>query len=81
MNDPRLADQATGLELQIEEAMARRKLAARKGWIREVRELEVEITELYVQLAETAEAATDDHFPRPVMHDVDTAEHLSRSNG
>ena len=58
MSDPRTGDHETGLELQIDELIARRERARRQGWMDRVDELEREITALYLELAETtAEAA------------------------
>jgi len=55
MNDPRLADHATGLELRIEESVSQQLWAEREGWTEMVRALEAEIADLYLELAATAE--------------------------
>jgi hypothetical protein len=76
MTDPRKGDHATGLELQIEELVARREQARSEGWTDQVHELELEITALHLELAETAEEAADETFRPVVIRGVDTAAHL-----
>ncbi|HSS08420.1 MAG TPA: hypothetical protein VLL25_00950 [Acidimicrobiales bacterium] len=76
MTDPRKGDHATGLELQIEELVARREQARREGWLDEVHVLELEITALHLQLAETAEEAAEETFRPVIIRGVDTAAHL-----
>ena len=77
MTDPRLADHATGVELQIEELVHQRETARREGWGDEADALEPEIAELQLELAETAEQVADEHYQRIDVHDVDTADHLT----
>jgi hypothetical protein len=62
VTNPQLGDHATGLELQIEELVDRRERARREGWPSQVHSLELEITALQLELAETAEQATNPHY-------------------
>ena len=68
MNDPRLEDHATGVELQLTELNERLVRARRLGHHREAAELERQVAELIDDLARTAEAIAGSHFPRPVFH-------------
>jgi hypothetical protein len=77
MTDPRLADHATGLELQIEELVVRRDTARREGWDHQADELEAEIAELHLELADVAEQVADEHYRTVTIHGADTAEHLT----
>ena len=53
--DPRLEDHAVGLELQIVELEERRKRAEAQGQPQDVARFQLEIDELQVELANTAE--------------------------
>ena len=76
MTDPRKGDHATGLELQIEELVARRERARSEGWMDQVHELELEISALYLELAEAAEEAAQETFRPVVIRGVETAAQL-----
>lgn len=63
MINPRDADHAVGLELQIEELVEQRKRAEVQGRPEDVSPMDEEIASLHTELAETAEraaVATDD---------------------
>jgi hypothetical protein len=77
MTDPRLADHATGVELQLEELVVQRETALREGWSDEADALEPEIAQLQLELADTAEQVADEHYQQLRVHDVDTADHLA----
>jgi hypothetical protein len=68
MIDPRLGDHATGLELQLEELVDRRRRAQREGWPSQVRLIDRHIDELQQELADTAEQVADTHYRIPVIH-------------
>jgi hypothetical protein len=68
ITDTRLGDHATGLELQIEELVDRRERARREGWPSQVRVLDGQITELQVELAETAEQVANTHYFSVTIH-------------
>ena len=78
MTDPRLADHATGLELQIEELVVRRDTVLREGWHDQARALERQIADLQLELADAAEQVADEHYRTVVIHGADTADHLTR---
>jgi hypothetical protein len=77
MTDPRLADHATGVELQIEELVVQRETARREGWDDQADSLEPEIAQLQLELADTAEKAADEHYQPVSVHGADTADHLT----
>jgi hypothetical protein len=77
MTDPRLADHATGVELQIEELVLQQETARREGWDVQADALQPEIAQLQLELAVTAERAADEHYQPPSVHGADTADHLT----
>jgi hypothetical protein len=77
MTDPRLADHATGLELQIEELVVRRDETLREGWADQAHELQMQVSALQLELAETAEQAADESYQAVTIHGADTADHLT----
>jgi hypothetical protein len=81
MTDPRLADHATGVELQIEELVVQRDTARREGWADQADALEPEIAQLQLELAATAEQAADEHYQPMRVHGADTADHLTDPAG
>jgi hypothetical protein len=68
MIDPRLGDHATGLELQLEELVDRRKRAQREGWPSQVRLIDRQISALQQELAETADRVADTHYRTAIIH-------------
>jgi hypothetical protein len=58
VTDPRAADHAMGLELQLEELNEQRRRAVVQGRGEDASRLDGEITALQAELAVTAEAAT-----------------------
>lgn len=79
MSDPRLGDHAIGIELRIEESVTQRLWAEREGWTDVVRSLELEIAELYAELADTAERVAGRQYAEAVIHDARTAGQLVSS--
>jgi hypothetical protein len=77
MNDPRVGDHATGLELQIEELVVRRTRAEARGWPDEARQLEEEIAALQLELADVAEEAIVTRYQPITVHGVETAGRLT----
>ena len=68
MNDPRLEDHATGVELQLNELQERLVRARRLGDASEAADIDRQVADLIDDLASTAEAIAGSHFPRPVFH-------------
>lgn len=62
MNDPRLEDQATGLELQLTELVEKRERARVQGRDERAKALTAEIEVLQAELATTAEQIADEHY-------------------
>jgi hypothetical protein len=78
MTDPRLADHATGLELQIEELVVRRDQARHDGWTDEIVALDGQIEALHWELGLAAEQAADQHYQRITVHRASPAGHRVR---
>jgi len=76
MTDPRFGDHATGLELQIEELGIRLERARREHRSGDVHAIEIEITALRLELAETADHATSTWYRLPVIRGIETAARL-----
>jgi hypothetical protein len=76
VTDPRLADHAIGLELQIEELVVRRDEALREGWPGQAHELQMEVSALQLELAATAERAAE-RYKAVTIRGADTADHLT----
>jgi hypothetical protein len=67
------ADQAMGLELQLEEVVEQRERAVAQGFTDEVTQLSTEVAELHNQLADAAEVAASEPAvtpPTPVIHEA-----------
>jgi hypothetical protein len=77
MSDPRLGDHALGLELQLEDVVVRLERARRHGWADEVHALELDVTALQLELADTAEQAADEHYRPILVRGAETAERLA----
>lgn len=77
MTDPRLADHATGVELQIEELVVQQDTARREGWDDQADALQPEIALLQLELADTAEQVADENYQPMSIHGADTADDLT----
>lgn len=70
MADFRAADHAMGLELQLEELLEQQKRAVVQGRTDDAEQLQSEIEQLQMELAETSEHVTaDEPDEPPQMHD------------
>lgn len=72
MQDPRLADHAVGLELQLGELVEQRERARVQGRTADVSRLQGAIDDMQAELAQTAEKLAE-AVPAPEVHGASTA--------